>query len=48
MIVIVLPFLLCRFLMDPANSSTPLVTSIAYATGVLIYFSIAKAILSLP
>jgi magnesium transporter len=43
-----LPFILSRFRMDPATASTPLVTSIADATGVLIYFSIAKAVLSLP
>lgn len=43
-----LPFILSRFNMDPATASTPLVTSIADATGVLIYFSIAKSILSIP
>lgn len=48
MIGMLLPFILSRFNMDPATASTPLVTSIADATGVLIYFSIAKAILSLP
>lgn len=48
MIGMLLPFVLSRFNMDPATASTPLVTSIADATGVLIYFSIAKAILSLP
>lgn len=34
--------------LDPATASTPLVTSIADATGVLIYFSIAKSILVMP
>lgn len=48
MIGMLLPFILSRFRMDPATASTPLVTSIADATGVLIYFSIAKAVLSLP
>ncbi|HRO58164.1 MAG TPA: magnesium transporter [Burkholderiaceae bacterium] len=48
MIGLLLPFALSRFRMDPATASTPLVTSIADATGVLIYFSIAKALLSLP
>ena len=48
MIGMLLPFILSRFNMDPATASTPLVTSIADATGVLVYFSIAKAILSLP
>ena len=43
-----LPFALSRFKMDPATASTPLVTSIADATGVLIYFSIAKSILVMP
>lgn len=36
-----LPFLLDRIGSDPAVASTPLVTSIADITGVLIYFSIA-------
>lgn len=48
MIGMLLPFILSRFRLDPATASTPLVTSIADATGVLIYFSIAKALLSLP
>lgn len=45
MIGMLLPFILSRFNMDPATASTPLVTSIADATGVLIYFSITKAVL---
>lgn len=45
MIGMLLPFILSRFQLDPATASTPLVTSIADATGVLIYFSIAKALL---
>jgi magnesium transporter len=48
LIGMVLPFLLSRFNMDPATASTPLVTSIADATGVLIYFSIANTILAMP
>ncbi|MCC2601277.1 magnesium transporter [Sphingopyxis yananensis] len=48
LIGMLLPFLLSRFDMDPATASTPLVTSIADATGVLIYFSIANAILAMP
>src|SRR5690606_36472267 len=48
LIGMVLPFLLSPFNMDPATASTPLVTSIAEATGVLIYFSIANAILVMP
>ena len=48
LIGMLLPFALSRFKMDPATASTPLVTSIADATGVLIYFSIAKSILVMP
>lgn len=40
-----LPFLLSRFGFDPATASAPLITSIADATGVLIYFAIASALL---
>ncbi|MCD1295408.1 magnesium transporter [Methanocella sp. CWC-04] len=36
-----LPFLLTRLNLDPATSSTPLVTSVADIVGVLIYLSIA-------
>ncbi len=43
-----LPFLLSRFKLDPATASAPLITSIADACGVLIYFGIATAILGLP
>ena len=48
LIGMLLPFILSRLRMDPATASTPLVTSIADATGVLIYFSIASAILTMP
>lgn len=48
MIGMLLPFLLQRFNMDPATASTPLITSVADVVGILIYFSIASAILSLP
>jgi magnesium transporter len=37
-----MPFLLTRFGRDPATASTPLITSIADISGVLIYFSIAN------
>jgi magnesium transporter len=40
-----LPFILTRFKFDPATASGPLVTSIADAVGVLIYFQIAQALL---
>jgi magnesium transporter len=43
-----LPFILDRFKLDPATASAPLVTSIADATGVLIYFGIATRILTMP
>jgi magnesium transporter len=43
-----LPFLLSRFELDPAAASAPLVTSIADASGVLIYFAIATALLPMP
>ena len=40
-----LPFLLARLRLDPATASAPLVTSIADATGVFIYFAIATLLL---
>jgi magnesium transporter len=40
-----LPFVLSRLKLDPATASAPLVTSIADATGVLIYFFIATTFL---
>jgi magnesium transporter len=40
-----LPFLLSRFKLDPATASAPLVTSIADVVGVILYFSIATALL---
>lgn len=40
-----LPFLLSKFKLDPATASAPLITSIADAAGVMIYFAIATAIL---
>jgi magnesium transporter len=40
-----LPFLFSRLDMDPATASGPLVTSVADIAGVIIYFSIATAIL---
>ena len=43
-----LPFLLSKFKLDPASASAPLITSIADAIGVIIFFSIATAILDLP
>jgi len=40
-----LPFLMRKFGKDPATACTPIVTTIADISGVLIYFSIATAIL---
>ena len=48
LIGMLLPFILSRLRLDPATASTPLVTSIADAAGVLIYFSIASAVLTMP
>lgn len=43
-----LPFVLRVFNLDPATASTPLVTSLADVAGVLIYFTIATWLLTLP
>lgn len=40
-----LPFMMSRLKIDPATASAPLVASIADVTGVVIYFSIAAAVL---
>ncbi|MBF8223612.1 magnesium transporter [Halomonas sp. 328] len=48
LIGMILPFVLNRLGWDPATASAPLVTSIADASGVLIYFALATAILGLP
>jgi magnesium transporter len=40
-----LPFILSRFKMDPATASAPLVTTMADAAGVFIYFAVATLIL---
>ncbi|MCC5856186.1 MAG: magnesium transporter [Idiomarina sp.] len=42
---VLLPFMLNRLGWDPATASTPLVTTIADTSGVLIYFGIATAII---
>jgi len=42
-----LPFLFSRLNMDPAVASGPLITSIADAAGVLVYFGIASVVLAL-
>lgn len=43
---ILLPFIFEKFKLDPATA-TPLITSIADITGVLIYFGIAATILTI-
>jgi magnesium transporter len=45
MMGIVLPFALLRLKLDPATASVPLITSLADISGLLIYFSIARAVL---
>jgi len=40
-----LPFVLSRLKLDPATASAPLVTTLADAAGVFIYFGVATAIL---
>jgi magnesium transporter len=42
----ILPFVLTRLRVDPAVASTPLITSISDATGLVIYFSIATLVLT--
>lgn len=41
----ILPFILTKFNIDPAVASSPLITTIADVSGLLIYFSVAAAIL---
>jgi len=43
-----IPFLLTKLRVDPAVASSPLITTIADAVGLLIYFFVASRILSLP
>ncbi len=45
MVGTLLPFLLTRFKIDPAVASSPLITTIADASGLFIYFGIATAFL---
>ena len=48
MIGMLLPFILTRMKLDPATASAPLITSISDISGILIYFGIATAILTVP
>ncbi|WP_332399198.1 magnesium transporter [Vibrio metschnikovii] len=43
-----LPFVLSKLKFDPASASAPLITTIADAVGVIIYFSVATMILDFP
>jgi magnesium transporter len=43
-----IPFALSRLKLDPAAASAPLITSIADACGVVIYFAIATSLLTIP
>ena len=43
-----LPFILSKLKFDPASASAPLITTIADAVGVIIYFSVATTILDFP
>lgn len=43
----ILPFILTKLKIDPAVASSPLITSIVDATGLLIYFGLATALLPL-
>lgn len=47
LIGMLLPFLLDKLKIDPATASMPLITTIADVSGVLIYFSVATALLGL-
>ena len=47
LIGMMLPFLLNRLQFDPATASTPLITTIADVSGVLIYFGLATVLLGI-
>ncbi|MDQ3460941.1 MAG: magnesium transporter [Deinococcota bacterium] len=47
LIGMILPFILTKLKLDPAVASGPLITSIADAVGLIVYFSIATAILGI-
>lgn len=42
-----LPFILTRLKLDPASASGPMVASISDAIGLLVYFSVARAVLNI-
>gem|GEM_PF-4420523 len=43
-----MPFLLQKFNLDPASASAPLITTMIDIFGIVIYFSIATAFLTMP
>lgn len=45
LIGVLLPFLLLRLRLDPAAASGPLITSVADAVGLIVYFSVASLVL---
>jgi len=45
---VLLPFILTRLKVDPAVASSPLITTVADASGLLIYFTIATWVIDLP
>ncbi len=47
LIGMLLPFIFTRIKLDPATASGPLITSIADLSGIVMYFSVATAILNL-
>lgn len=44
---VLLPFVLARFRFDPAVASSPLITTVADTTGLLLYFSIATWVMAI-
>ncbi len=44
---VILPFILTRLRLDPAVASSPLITTIMDAIGLLTYFTIARMFLAL-
>lgn len=45
---VLLPFVLTRLKVDPAVASSPLITTVADASGLLIYFTVATWVIDLP
>lgn len=47
LIGVLLPFILTRMRLDPAVASSPLITTVADATGLLLYFSVANWVMAM-